>query len=235
MHRVETGLAGRDSPPLAGRDHALAHADTAVQRFEAQAVTMSARTTLLTALCVACSLAAAPARAAPRWGGLVEQDLGVLLMSGGVGVFAGVTRGPVRAALGFYRFDSPYRALGGVPDGFDLQVQGILSADVGIHLRGDDIEGPYVRAIVHGKRQRIENRDNGARRSLDSFLVGPEIGWTFRVHGGLYLAPRLGALYYVVAPQGRGGHPVDVGGKLYDNPRHKTFDVYGSLGIGYAF
>lgn len=196
---------------------------------------MSPRLVSVLCLGLASSLSSAPARADARWGGIVEQDLGVLLMSGGVGVFAGVTRGPVRAALGFYRFDSPYRALGGVPEGFELKVDGIVSLDVGVHLRGDGIEGPYVRGIVHGKRQRVENLDNGTRRTLDSFLVGPEVGWTFRVHGGLYLAPRLGALYYVLKPQGRAGQPVDVGGKAYDNPRHKTFDVYGSVGIGYAF
>ncbi|MBI2390569.1 MAG: hypothetical protein HYV09_13345 [Deltaproteobacteria bacterium] len=199
---------------------------------------------LLVALALATTLTGAaraePVPAAPspqpwRWGGFVEDDLGVLLMSGGVGLFAGPTYGPLRAGAGFYRFDSPFRALSGAPEGFELKVDAILAGDLTWHFASDRIEGPYVKAVVQAKSQRVENLESGARRSLSSFLVGPEIGWTIRVRGGLYLAPRLGALYYAVRPQGPDNRPVEIGGKPYDNDHHKTFDLYATLGIGYAF
>jgi hypothetical protein len=182
------------------------------------------------------SVASVPATTTrSTWGGFLEYDLGVLAMSGGVGLFGGPTYGPLRAGLGFYRFDSPYRALSGAPKGFELKVNYIISADVSWHFLHRAIRGPYVRVMSHLKQQQVENRDNGVRRKLDSLLIGPEIGWTFLVYRGLYLAPRLGALYYVKSPQGSDGAPVDVGGKLYDNDNHTVFDLFATAGIGYAF
>jgi hypothetical protein len=171
----------------------------------------------------------------PSWGAYVEDDLGVLLLFGGVGVLGGASYGPVRAGLGFYRFDSPYRALSGAPDGFDLKVDAIVQADVAWHPFSKNVNGGYLEAVGQLKRQRVENLENGARVTLDSALLGPEIGWVFRVRRGLYLKPRIGALYYVASPQGSERHPVDVGGKSYDNPRHQAWDTYGTLGIGYIF
>jgi hypothetical protein len=168
-------------------------------------------------------------------GGYVEDDVGVLVMSGGVGLFGGVRRGPFRGGLGFYRFESPFRSLSGAPRGFELSVDALVSADVAWHPFADGMDGAYVRVVGQLKRQRVENRENGARRSLDSSLVGPELGWVARIGNGLYLAPRAGALFYVVAPQGRAGSPVDVGGRAYDNPRHKVVDLYLTLGLGWAF
>jgi hypothetical protein len=169
------------------------------------------------------------------FGAYLEDDLGVLLLFGGVGLSGGVSYGPLRAGLSFYRFESPYPGLSGAPEGFEVKVDGLVGADVAFHLFSDRVAGGYVRLIGQLKRQRIENLGNGARRRLESALIGPEIGWVLRVHRGLYLAPRLGALYYVRPPQGADGRAVDVGGASYDNPRHKTWDVYGTLGLGYAF
>jgi hypothetical protein len=178
---------------------------------------------------------AAPAAARSPLGGYLEQDLGVLLMSGGVGLFGGVRYGSLRGGLGFYRFQSPIPALSGAPAGFELSVDAILSADVAWHPLDDDMRGPYLRVVGQLKRQRVENRTNGARRTLDSTLLGPEIGWVARVWRDLYLAPRAGALFYLVPPQGKAGGPVDVGGLPYDNPKHQTVDLYVTLGLGWAF
>ncbi len=186
-------------------------------------------------------LATGTARASPdgatrrELGGYVEDDVGVLLMAGGIGLFGGVRRGPFRGGLGFYRFESPFRSLSGAPAGFELAVDAILSADLAWHPFAGGMDGPYVRVIGQLKRQRVENRENGARRSLDSSLLGPELGWVARIRNGLYLAPRAGALFYVVPPQGRAGRPVDVGGRPYDNSRHKAVDLYLTLGLGWSF
>lgn len=168
-------------------------------------------------------------------GGFVEDDVGVLLMAGGVGLFAGPSYGPFRAGVGYYRFDSPYRKLSGAPEGFELSVRHIVSVDATWHILEDRVEGPYVRLMGQWKRQRVENLDNGARKHLDSVLLGPELGWAWRVHSGLYLAPRLGALYYLKRPQGPDNAPVQVGGKPYDNERHHYWDLFATLGAGYAF
>ena len=172
---------------------------------------------------------------APELGAYLESDLGVLLLFGGVGLFGGATYGPLRAGLGFYRFESPYRALSGAPKGFDVRVDGIVAADVAWHPFSERMEGGYLRLIGQLKWQRVENLDNGARKVLDSALVGPELGWLFRMRKGLYLTPRVGSLYYAAPPQGKDNRPVDVGGREYDNPKHRTLDNYATLGIGYVF
>lgn len=172
-----------------------------------------------------------------RWkvGGYVESDLGILLLFGGVGLYGGVTVGNLRAGIGFNRFESPYRALSGAPKGFDLKVDGLLQADVAYHPFSKRMDGFYVRLIGQLKRQRAENRDNGARKALDSALVGPELGWVFRLYHGLYVTPRVGALYYAKSPQGRDNNAIDIGGRAYDNDKHKLFDYYGTIGLGYVF
>ena len=190
---------------------------------------------LLLAILLHSPLAPADKPSRAPLGGFVEDDVGVLLMAGGVGLFAGPSYGPLRAGVGYYRFDSPYRALSGAPEGFELSVRHIVSLDATWHFLADQIEGPYVRLMGQWKRQRVENRDNCARKHLDSVLVGPELGWAWRVHAGLYLAPRLGALYYVKRPQGQENQPVLVGGKPYDNERHHAWDLFATLGAGYAF
>jgi len=174
-------------------------------------------------------------QARPQLGAYVENDLGVLLLFRGVGVFGGATYGPLRAGVGFYRFRSPYRSLSGAPEGFDLSVDGIAHAELAWHPFASSMNGPYVELVGQLKWQRVENRANGRMRRLSSTLVGPELGWVWRVVEGLYVTPRMGALYYAAPPQGRAQAPVDVGGAKYDNPRHKTWDLYGTIGIGYVF
>ena len=51
------------------------------------------------------------------------------------------------------------------------------------------------------------------------------------------MAPRVGALYYLKKPQGSGNHPVSIGGRDYDNDRHKNFDTYyiPTLSVGYSW
>lgn len=173
----------------------------------------------------------------PSWqfGGFFEGDVGVLLMAGGVGLFAGPSYGPFRSGVGYYRFESPYRELSGAPEGFELSVRHIVALDLTWHFLEDRIEGPYARVMGQWKQQRVENRDDGTRKHLESVLLGPELGWAWRVHHGLYLAPRLGALYYLKRPQGPDNRPVAVGGKSYDNERHRHWDLFATLGAGYAF
>jgi len=170
-------------------------------------------------------------REAWRWHGFLEADLGVLAMSGGIGLFAGPAYGPFRAAVGFYRFDSPSKALGGVPDGFELKVNWLLSVDAAYFIAQDDLRGAYVRVAYQEKEQRVLNVSNGARTYLRSRLVGPEVGYVWNIGAGAYLAPRVGALYYLRSPQ-PGGTPILVGGRLYDNDRHKRWDLFATVGLG---
>jgi hypothetical protein len=170
-------------------------------------------------------------REAWRWRGFLEADLGVLLMSGGTGLFAGPAYGPFRAAVGFYRFDSPSKALGGVPDGFELKVNWLLSVDAAYFIAQDGVGGPYVRVAYQEKEQRVLNLSNGARTFLRSRLAGPEVGYVWNFGSGFYVAPRLGGLYYLRSPQ-PGGAPILVGGRSYDNERHKRWDLFATVGLG---
>ncbi len=54
---------------------------------------------------------------------------------------------------------------------------------------------------------------------------------------GLYVAPHVGALYYVKSPQGASNDPILIGDREYDNDRHKVFDTYfiPTLSIGYSW
>jgi hypothetical protein len=190
---------------------------------------------ILTLAPLASARADAPSEERWKVGAYVEQDLGILLLFGGVGLYGGVAVGNLRAGVGFNRFESPYRALSGAPDGFGLKVSRLFQLDVSYHPFAKRMDGPYVRAVAQLKRQHAENLDNGVQRDLDSVLVGPELGWVFRVYNGVYLAPRAGAFYYVAPPQGTGNHAIDIGGAAYDNDKHKTFDFFGTLSVGYVF
>ena len=98
-------------------------------------------------------------------------------------------------------------------------------------------KGLYVQAMFHIKQQGVTNLANGAHRDLDSLAAGLELGYVWKLYRGLYVAPRVGALYYVKKPQGSGNKPVLIGGRAYDNDRHKNFDTYfiPTLSVGYAW
>lgn len=92
-------------------------------------------------------------------------------------------------------------------------------------------DGAYIRAIGQVKRQQAENLTIGVRRDLDSALVGPELGWMFRVYHGLYLAPCVGALYCVKSPQGEHNRPSTSGDALTTTPSTRCLNYPNELGF----
>lgn len=59
----------------------------------------------------------------------------------------------------------------------------------------------------------------------------------WKIYRGLYVAPRVGALYYLKSPQGSANKPVMIGDRRYDNDRHKVFDTYfiPTSSVGYSW
>jgi hypothetical protein len=90
--------------------------------------------------------------------------------------------------------------------------------------------------MFHIKEQGVTNKANGAHVDIDSLAAGLEIGYLLKVYRGLYVAPRVGALYYVKSPQ-PANRPILVGDRLYDNDRHKHWDTYliPTLSVGYSW
>jgi hypothetical protein len=90
--------------------------------------------------------------------------------------------------------------------------------------------------MFHIKQQGLTNEATGAHRDLDSLAAGLELGCLWKVWKGLYVVPRVGALYYVKTPQ-PGNAPVQIGDRAYDNSRHKTWDTYfiPTLSVGYSW
>ena len=167
---------------------------------------------------LAALLAAAPApaqvvtapatHAAPyRLGAHVEADAGLMMvMKQSAGLAGGVVWGPFRAGVSYATFLSN-ASFGGAPDGFALRVNYIVgfNASYFIGRRSDD--GLYVQAMFHVKQQGITNQATGDHKDLDSLAAGLEIGYVWKVFHCLYVAPRVGALYYVQSPQGRTTRP----------------------------
>jgi hypothetical protein len=62
---------------------------------------------------------------------------------------------------------------------------------------------------------------------------GLELGYVWK---GLYVAPRVGALYYIDKPQSDNA-PIQVGDRTYDNSRHKDWDTYfiPTVSVGYSW
>jgi hypothetical protein len=81
----------------------------------------------------------------------------------------------------------------------------------------------------------VTENSSGSSVALYSQLLGPELGYEWNFFQGLYIAPRIGALYYLQSPQGSSHDPVLVGGSQYDNPKHRLFDLYYTLLIGWNF
>lgn len=173
-----------------------------------------------------------------RLGAYAEVDVGILaFLKQGTAIAGGVTYGPFRAGLSYASFLSN-PSLGGVPGGFNLRVNYLLGINaayfIGLGQSADS--GLYVQTMLHIKQQGVTNKASGAHVDLDSVALGLELGYVWKVYRGLYVAPRVGALYYVDKPQ-PGNDPVTVGDRQYDNGRHKDWDTYfiPTLSVGYAW
>lgn len=172
-----------------------------------------------------------------RLGAHAEIDVGILLaMKQGAAFAGGVVWGPFRAGLSYATFLSN-PSFGGVPDGFSMRVNYIVGVNASYFVGRRSDEGLYVQAMLHIKQQGVTNEATGAHKDLDSVATGLELGYVWKVYRGLYVAPRVGALYYVKSPQGPRNEPVRVGDREYDNDRHKTWDTYfiPTLSVGYSW
>ncbi|HEY0469595.1 MAG TPA: hypothetical protein VGC79_35640 [Polyangiaceae bacterium] len=186
--------------------------------------------------------AAAPAAAtAPvsdryRLGAYAEVDVGILIfLRQGTGIAGGAKFGPFRAGLSYASFLSN-PSLGGVPEGFDLRVNYVIGINAAYFIGQDTDRGFYVQPMFHIKQQGVTNQDDGAHVDLNSLALGVELGYVWKIYDGLYVAPRVGALYYLNKPQ-PGNEPIVVGDKTYDNDRHKNWDTYyiPTLSVGYSW
>lgn len=179
----------------------------------------------------------APELAKPyRLGAHAELDVGILLvMRQGTAFAGGAVWGPFRAGLSYTTFLSDSR-FGGTPEGFTMRVNYIVGFNASYFIGRRTDEGLYVQAMVHVKQQGITNDATGDHRDLSSLATGLELGYVWKVYQGLYVAPRVGALYYVKSPQ-PGNEPVRIGNRDYDNPRHKVFDTFfiPTLSVGYSW
>ncbi|WP_224372863.1 hypothetical protein [Hyalangium versicolor] len=177
-----------------------------------------------------------PAHDGFRFGAYAEVDLGVLaFLRQGTAIAGGVTYGPFRAGLSYASFLSN-PSLGGVPEGFDLRVNSLLGINASYFIAQSTDRGFYLQAMFHIKEQGVTNQESGAHVDLHSLALGLELGYVWKVYKGLYVAPRVGALYYLKKPQ-PGNQPVAVGDRLYDNDRHKDWDTYyiPTLSVGYSW
>lgn len=170
-------------------------------------------------------------------GAHAELDLGVLIaLEQGAAIAGGVVYGPFRAGMSYATFLSN-SSFGGAPEGFSLRANYIVGFNASYFVARKSDDGFYVQGMFHIKQQGVTNLDNGAHRDLDSLAAGVELGYVWKLYRGLYVAPRVGALYYLKKPQGSGNRPIDVGGRSYDNSRHHDFDTYyiPTLSVGYSW
>lgn len=190
---------------------------------------------------------AAPTRDAPRpseqepqafhLGAHAETDLGILLaLRQGTALAGGVVWGPFRAGMSYASFLSN-KSLGGSPEGFSLRANYIVGFNASYFIARRTDDGLYVQGMFHIKQQGVTNDATGDHVDLDSLAAGLEVGYVWKVYKGLYVAPRVGALYYVKSPQGASNDPVRVGNRDYDNDRHKVLDTYfiPTLSLGYSW
>ena len=179
---------------------------------------------------------AAPDKAFP-WGAHAELDLGVLLaLKQGAAFGGGVVYGPFRAGMSYATFLSN-SSFGGVPKGFSLRANYIVGFNASYFIGRSTDDGLYVQAMLHIKQQGVTNLDTGDHKDLNSVAGGLELGYVWKVYRGLYVCPRVGALYYFKSPQGPDNDPVRIGDRDYDNGRHKVFDTYyiPTLSVGYSW
>jgi hypothetical protein len=181
--------------------------------------------------------AEAAAPAPYRLGAYAEADAGLMLvMKQAAGLQAGVVWGPFRAGLSYTTFLSN-AAFGGVPEGFSMRVNYIVGFNAAYFIGRRSDDGLYAQAMFHVKQQGVTNEATGDHRDLDSLAAGLELGYLWKVWKGLYVAPRVGALYYVKSPQGPDNAPIQIGDRAYDNDRHKVWDTYfiPTLSVGYSW
>jgi len=171
-----------------------------------------------------------------RLGAYADIDAGLMLaMKQSAGLAGGVVWGPFRAGLSYATFLSN-NAFGGVPDGFSMRVNHIVGFNAAYFIGRHTDDGLYAQAMFHVKQQGVTNRATGDHRDLDSLAAGLELGYLWKIWRGLYVAPRVGALYYLKTPQPDNA-PVVIGDRAYDNGRHKTWDTYfiPTLSVGYSW
>lgn len=169
-------------------------------------------------------------------GAHAELDVGTLVaLRQGAAFSGGVVYGPLRAGVSYATFLSN-SSFGGTPDGFTMRVNYIYGLDAAYFLNGHSDDGLYIQAMLHIKQQGVTNNDDATHVDLNSIATGFELGYVWKIYKGMYVAPRIGALYYVKKPQ-PGNEPVQVGDKMYDNDRHKNFDTYfiPTLSLGYSW
>lgn len=170
-------------------------------------------------------------------GAHAEIDAGVLIaLRQGAAFAGGVVWGPFRAGLSYATFLSN-GSFGGTPDGFSLRANYIVGINASYFIGQSTDSGLYIQAMFHIKQQGVTNEATGDHVDLSSLASGLELGYVWKVYKGLYVAPRIGALYYIKSPQGPDNKPVQVGDRAYDNDRHKTFDTYfiPTLSVGYSW
>lgn len=171
-----------------------------------------------------------------RLGAHFEADLGLMaIMPQSAGLAGGVVWGPFRAGLSYATFKSN-SSFGGTPEGFTMRVNYIVGIDASYFVGRSTDDGFYVQGMFHIKQQGVTNDGTGDHKDLNSLATGLELGYLWKVYKGLYVAPRVGALYYVKKPQ-PGNNPVQIGDRTYDNPRHKDWDTYfiPTLSVGYSW
>lgn len=173
-----------------------------------------------------------------RLGAHAQLDLGILFaMRQGAAFSGGVVWGPFRAGLSYATFLSN-SAFGGTPKGFDLRANYIVGVNASYFIAQRTDEGLYVQAMFHIKQQGVTNKGTGDHKDLDSLAAGLELGYVWKIYRGLFVSPRIGALYYVKSPQGSSANkPIQIGDRTYNNGRHKTFDTYfiPTLDVGYSW
>ncbi|MET0595821.1 MAG: autotransporter outer membrane beta-barrel domain-containing protein, partial [Polyangiaceae bacterium] len=148
--------------------------------------------------------------APPPWhlGAHAELDAGILLaMKQGAAFAGGVVYGPFRAGMSYATFLSN-SSFGGTPDGFSLRANYIVGINASYFIGKSSDDGLYVQAMFHIKQQGVTNEATGDHRDLNSLAAGLELGYLWKVYRGLYVAPRVGALYYLKSPQGSENQPV---------------------------
>src|SRR5262249_27950002 len=140
-------------------------------------------------------------RPAYHLGAHAEVDAGLMLaMRQSAGLAAGVVYGPFRAGLSYATFLSN-NAFGGVPDGFSMRVNYIVGINAAYFIGQSSDRGLYVQGMFHIKQQGVTNEATGDHKDLDSLAAGLELGYVWKFWKGLYVAPRVGALYYLRTPQ----------------------------------